>query len=163
MAGATIEGKNCRVIFGGSGVFGIGTWKYTPGQNDELDDTEFGDVKERIRVGIRKRGSITFDGLAKKGSATGQEALKRAQINSDNITNLQLYEEATDGGNLYLEPCHTTGYLSLASPTGNQTLPSWVNITSFDVSVDKNGLCKISFTGAVTGDMVEAFLGGPVW
>lgn len=151
MAGTSIEGRNCKVTLGTTTVLGIGTWKYTPGQHDELDDTEFGDVTEKIKLSIKKRGSITFDGIAKKADATGQEVVKRAQVNGSNITNLRLYEDNTS----YLEPCQTTGYFSPTSTTGNLTQASWVNIKSFDVSVDKNGLGKISFTGTVTGDMVE--------
>ncbi len=155
MAGTTIEGRNCAVIFNSSIVFGIGTWKYTPGQSDELDDTEFGDVTEKIKIGIRKAGTIIFDGVAKKG-LTCQLTLKYMYVNRMDVP-LRLYLDL----DTYLEPCQTSGYVSPDSWTGNATLPSRVNITSYDVSVDKNGLGKISFTAAVRGDMVEALHEGP--
>lgn len=151
MAGSTVQGKSGKVSLGSTSVLGIGTWKYTPGANAELDDTEFGDTVEKILLGIRKRGTISFDGLAKLGDTTGQEVLKRAQINANNITTLRFYESAAS----YLEPCQTTGYQSPGSTTGNLTQISWVNITSFDISNDKSGLARISFSGIVSGDMVE--------
>lgn len=151
MAGTSINGKSCRVGLGSTSILGIGDWKYTPGASEELDDTEFGDATEKVLLGIRKRGQITFSGIAKLGDTTGQEFLKRAQLNAGNITTIRLYESATS----YLEPCQTTGYQSPSSTTGNQTQLSYINITQFDISSEKKALGKISFTGIVSGDMVE--------
>lgn len=151
MAGNTIEGKDCKVTLGATSVLGLGTWKYTPGDTIELDDTEFTDTTEKIKLGTRKRGTITFTGLAKKQDTTGQEVLKRAKINGTNITNLRLYESDTS----YYEPCQTTGYFAPDSTTGNDTQVSYVNVTSFDISSDKSGLGSINFTLTVSGDMVE--------
>lgn len=151
MAGTSIEGKNCKVTLGATSVLGIGNWKYTPGASDELDNTEFGDTTEKILLGIRKRGTIAFEGLAKLGDTTGQEVLKRAQVNAVDITTLRFYENNTS----YLSPNQTTGYHSPGSTTGNSTQYSWVNITAFDMTADKNGLGRISFSGVVNGDLTE--------
>ena len=150
MAGTTIEGKNCKVELAATAINGIGVWKYTPGQSAELDDTEFGDTTEKILLGIRKRGSISFSGLAKIANVQ-QETLKRAQINGVNITSVALRMASSR----CLVPCQTTGYHSPLSTTGNATQPSYINITSFDISSDKNGLSQVNFTGVVSGDMVE--------
>ncbi len=151
MAGTTIEGKNCKVELEGVAINGIGTWKYTPGVSDELDDTEFGDVTEKILLGMRKRGTISFDGLAKIAN-TEQEKLKRYQINAVNITSIALRMASSRS----LVPCQTTGYHSPLSTTGNQTQPSYVNIAGFDIQSDKSGLSRVTFAGVVSGDMVEA-------
>lgn len=151
MSGTTIEGKNCSFELSGVKVSGIGTWKYTPGASDEIDDTEFGDTSEKIILGIRKRGTLTFDGIAKL-SNTEQEALKRAQINGTQITSLA----ARMASSRSLVPNQTTGYHSPLSTTGNATQPSYVNVTGFDISASKNDSAKISFTCVVSGDLVEA-------
>lgn len=151
MGGTTIEGKNCKVGLGSNTVLGIGSWKYTPGAAEELDNTEFGDATEKILLGIRKRGTISFEGLAKAQDTTGQEVLKRAQINAVNLTDLRFYLNNTS----YLVANQTTGYHSPSSTTGNQTQLSWINITSFEISSVKNGLATVSFSGVVSGDMVE--------
>jgi len=150
MAGTTIEGVDGKVTLGSNTVLGIGTWKYTPGGSAELDNTEFGDTTEQILLGMRKRGSISFNGLAKLGDTTGQEACKLAQINATNITSLRFYCTASS----YYTPNATTGYFSPSSTTANATQSSYVNITAFDIGSDKNGLATISFTGTVSGDMV---------
>jgi hypothetical protein len=151
MSGTTIEGKNCRVEIFGTVIAGMGTWKYSPGAAEEIDDTEFGDTSEKILLGIRKRGSISFDGIAKISNAE-QEKLKRAQVNGTNITSLALRIASS----LALVPCVTTGYHSPLSTTGNSTQPGYVNVTGFDISSDKSGSAKVSFTGVVSGDLVEA-------
>lgn len=151
MGGTTIEGKNCRVEINGVVINGIGTWKYTPGAAEEIDDTEFGDTSEKILLGIRKRGSISFDGIAKLAN-TEQETLKRAQVNGTNITSMALRIASSRS---YV-PCVTTGYHSPLSTTGNATQPGHVNITGFEISASKNDSAKISFSGVVSGDLVEA-------
>jgi hypothetical protein len=151
MSGTTIKGSECAFEVFGVVVAGIGNWKYSPGASDELDDTEFLDTSEKIILGIRKRGSITFDGLAKIANAE-QEKLKRAQVNGTQITSMALRIASS----LALEPCRTTGYHSPLSTTGNLTQPGYVNVTGFDISSAHKDLAKISFTAVVSGDMVEA-------
>jgi hypothetical protein len=136
---------------GATAVLGIGNWKYTPGVAAELDDTEFGDTVEKIKLGIRKRGSVSFSGIMKKGDLTGQEALKRALVNATDVTDLRFMEDATS----FYAPNQTTGYFSPSSTSANSTQKSWINITSFDIGSDKAGLATISFSGTVSGDMVE--------
>jgi len=151
MAARTIEGKNCKVTIGENKVAGIGEYKYTPGTVNEIPDDEFEDTTEKIKIGMRKRGTITFSGIAKIGDAAGQDALEQAFINGSPVNNLRLYQDKTN----YLEPNSTTGYLNPNSTTGNSTLPTTVNITAFDKTADKSGSAKITFTATVSGDMVE--------
>lgn len=150
MSGTSINGKDCRVLLGGTVIAGIGTWKYTPGATTEMDDTEFGDTTEKVVLGIRKRGTISFDGIAKIANAE-QETLKRAQLNGVQITSFGLRMASSR----VLVPCSTTGYHSPLSTTGNSTQLSYVNVTSFDISAVKADLAKISYTMIVSGDMVE--------
>jgi len=150
MSGTTIKGEDCRFIVESVVVAGIGDWKYSPGAKAELDDTEFGDTSEKIVLGIRKRGTLSFSGLAKIANAE-QEKLKRAAINGTNLTSLGLRIASSRE----LVPCVTTGYHSPLSTTGNSTQPGYVNITSFDISAVKTDLAKISFTAVVSGDLVE--------
>jgi hypothetical protein len=151
MSGTTIEGKNCAFEFNGVHVAGIGTWKYSPGAAEEIDDTEFKDTSEKILLGIRKRGSLTFDGIAKL-SNTEQEALKRASINGTQLTSMALRIASSRA---YV-PNATTGYHSPLSNTGNATQPGYVNITGFEINADKSTSAKVSFTAVVSGDLVEA-------
>jgi hypothetical protein len=151
MGGTTIQGKDIRVEIEGVVINGIGTVKYTPGAAEEIDDTEFGDTSEKIVLGIRKRGTISFDGLAKLSNAE-QEKLKRAQVNGTNITSLAIRLASSRA----LVPNVTTGYHSPLSTTGNATQPGYVNITGFDISGSKNDSAKVSFSGVVSGDLVEA-------
>lgn len=151
MSGTSINGKDCKFELAGVAVAGIGAWEYSPGASEELDDTEFGDTTEKVVLGIRKRGSISFSGLAKLSNAE-QETLKRAQVNGVNLTSMEMRMASSRG----LVPCQTTGYHSPLSTTGNATQLSWVNITSFSISSDKSSLSKVSFSGVVSGDMVEA-------
>jgi hypothetical protein len=151
MAGTSVEGKNCKITLGANKVLGVGNWSYSPGVAAELDDTEFGDTVEKIKLGIRKRGSVSFSGIMKKGDTTGQELIKQYLVNATDVTDLRLYEDATS----FYAPCQTTGYLSPASTSGNQTMKSVINITSFEIKSDKSGLASFSGGGTVSGDMVE--------
>jgi len=151
MSGTTIKGYEMAFEIEGVKVAGIGTCKYTPGAKEEMDDTEFGDTTEKIVPGMRKRGSISFSGLAKLSNAE-QEKLKRAQVNGTNITSCAMRVASS----LAYQPCITTGYFSPLSTTGNLTQPGYINITSWDIDGEKNSLAKINFTGVVSGDFVEA-------
>jgi hypothetical protein len=151
MSGTTINGSDCKVEISGVAIAGMGKWKYTPGATNELDDSEFGDTTEKIILGTRKRGTISFDGLAKIANVQ-QETLKRAAINGVQITSMALRMASSRA----LVPNQTTGYHSPLSTTGNSTQLSYVNITGFDIGSDKSGLSTISFSGVVSGDMVEA-------
>lgn len=151
MSGTSINGKDCRFEVEGVSIAGIGAARYTPGATKELDDTEFGDAAEKVLMGIRERGTISFDGLAKIAN-TEQEKLKRAQINGTNLTSLAMRIASSRS----LVPNQTTGYHSPLSTTGNATQPSYVNIRSFEINTVKDGLARVTFSGVVSGDMVEA-------
>jgi len=67
------------------------------------------------------------------------------------LTSLRLYVDNTS----YYEPCQTAGYFAPGTlSTGQDTPASHVNITTYDISMDKAGLATISFTGKVSGVMV---------
>ena len=147
---ATKLGKDCKVALGTASVVGMGTWNLSGITSDSLEDTEFGDQWKTFKFGMKDGGQVTFNGLFDPADTTGQEVLKAANLDNTNITNLRLYVDNTS----YYEPCQTTGYWSPSDTTGNPTVLSHVNITSYDVSADKSGLMQTSFTAKVSGCMV---------
>ncbi len=150
MARATaIVGKNAKVALGSSKVNGMGNWKYTPPQADDLDATEFEDLFEMTEAGMKKGGQVTFEGVLDITDSQ-QENLIKAWAADTKISNLRLYVNATS----YYEPCRTTGYLSPTNTTGMNTVLSSVNIKQYSLDVDKNGIAKVSFTAKVSGLMV---------
>jgi hypothetical protein len=151
MAGTTIEGRYCKVTIGTTNVLGIGNWEYAPGEAADLDDSEFGDSAQKVLAGMMGFGTVSFKGRAKIGDTTGQEALKKAQINGTNLTTLRLYENNTS----YYTPNATTGYMSPSSTSANQTILSYLTVKSFRIGVAKDGLADIDFTCRVSGQMVE--------
>ena len=142
-------GRSCKVTLGSAQVLGIGTWKLSGINIDQLDDTEFGATWKSFQFGLKDGGQISFDGFARPEDTTGQEILRTANLEATNITTLRLYLDATS----YFVPCQTTGYFSPTNTTGAGTRASYVNITSYDISVDKSGLASISFTAKVSGVM----------
>ncbi len=124
-----IAGKNAKVTIGADKILGIGNYKYTAAQADDLDTTEFEDLFEMTEAGIKKGGQITFEGVGAIGDDTGQERLKAAWANDEAITDIRFYFNATS----YYAPTPVTG----------------VRIKTFSLDVDKTGLGKISFTGKV--------------
>lgn len=143
-------GKDCPVSLGANNVVGMGTWSLSGIASDELEKTEFGDDWKSYKFGLKDGGTVTFNGLYHPEDTTGQDVLKAANLDNTDITNLRLYVD----DNSYYEPCQTTQYWSPLDTTGNPTVLSHVNITSYDVGADKSGLMTTSFTARVSGCMV---------
>jgi len=90
-------------------------------------------------------------GFLDPADTTGQQALMKANLDNTDLTSLRLYVDNTS----YYEPCQTTSYFAPGSlSTGQDTVYSYVNITSYDIGMDKAGLGTVSFTGKVSGVMV---------
>jgi hypothetical protein len=143
-------GKDCAVKLGTGSVLGMGTWSLSGITSDSLESTEFGDQWKQFKFGIKDGGQVTFSGLFFAADTTGQDVLKNANLENTNITNLRLYIDNTS----YLEPCQTTSWWTASDSTNNDTFPSHVNVTSYDISADKSGLMQTSFTCKVSGCMV---------
>jgi len=143
-------GYKAKVSLGTSTIVGMGTWSMSGITADQLDASDFGDNWKVFEFGMKDGGQVTFNGLLDPDDTTGQHALMRANVENTDLTSLRLYVDQTS----YYEPCQTTGWFSPSTTTLNDTVLSWVNITSFDISTDKSGLAQVSFTGKVSGMMV---------
>jgi hypothetical protein len=99
---------------------------------------------------MKDGGQLTFNGHYDPDDTTGQQALQQANLYNSDLTNLRFYIDNTS----YFEPCQTTGYFSPNLTTGAPTKLSHVNITAFNVSMDKAGVGAIDFTADVSGVMV---------
>lgn len=144
------SGKDCKVTLGTNTIVGMGTWNLSGITADQMDASAFGDNWKKFEFGMKDGGQVTFSGLYDPADVTGQEALQVANVENSDISNLRLYVDNTS----YYAPCATTGYFSPNDTTGNATVKSWVNITSFNIKADKSGLMAIDFTAKVSGLMV---------
>jgi len=144
-------GYKGKVALGASTVVGMGTWSMTGITADQMESSVFGDNWKTFEFGMKDGGTISFNGFLDPDDTTGQTALQLANISNTDLTNIRLYVDNTS----YYEPCQTTGYFGPGDlSTGYDTLMSWVNITSYDISMDKSGLATVTFTGKVSGLMV---------
>lgn len=144
-------GYKGKVTLGASTIVGMGTWSMSGVTSDQMDASDFGDNWKTFEFGMKDGGTISFDGLLDPADTTGQLALQIANLSNTDLTSMRLYLDNTS----YYEACQSTGYFGPgALSTGYDTIYSYVNITSFDVSMDKGGLATISFTGKVSGSMV---------
>lgn len=144
------KGKYCKVSLGSAKISGMGTWTLNGVNLAQLDETEFGDNWMHFSFGLGDGGTVDFNGHYDPADSTGQDALMQKNMNGADITDLKLYIDNTS----YWEPCQTTGYFSPNSTSGNDSEPSHVNITSFNIGMDKAGLGTISFSAKVSGCMV---------
>jgi len=140
-----------KVTLGASTIVGMGTWSLSGITVDQMESSAFGQNWKTYEFGMKDGGQISFNGFLDPADVTGQTALQRANIENTDLTSLRLYVDSTS----YYEPCQTTYYFAPNSlSTGNDTILSNVNITSYDISMDKAGLATISFTAKVSGVMV---------
>lgn len=144
-------GHKGKVALGASVIVGMGTWSLSGVTADQMDSSDFGDNWKYFEFGMKDGGQISFDGLLDPSDTTGQQALQKANLDNTDLTSLRLYVDLTS----YYEPCQTTGYFAPGSlSTGQDTLLSYVNVTAYDIGLDKSGLGTISFTAKVSGVMV---------
>ena len=144
------SGKDCKVTLGTATIVGMGTWNLSGITADQMDASAFGDNWKKFEFGMKDGGQITFSGLYDPADVTGQEILQAANVDNSDIYNLRLYIDNTS----YFEPCGSTGWFTPTDSTGNDTVKSWVNITSFNIKADKSGLMAIDFSAKVSGLMV---------
>ena len=143
------SGKDCVVKLGAVTVVGMGTWSIDGITADQMDASALGDDWKTFKFGMKDGGQVTFSGLCDPDDVTGQDVLKAANANNTDITDIRFYADDSS----YFAPNATTGYLTPANTTGNDTLKSHVNVTSFSLSADKSDLMKTSFTCKVSGSM----------
>lgn len=146
-------GKDGKVTLGTNTIVGMGTWAIDGVSIDEFDASAFGDNWKQFAYGMKDGGTISFNGHFDPTDATGQIALQKANLDNTPLTSLRLYFNNTS----YYEPNQSTGFFAPgALSTGQDTLPSSVRITSYNIGMDKAGLGTINFTAKVSGVMVRA-------
>jgi hypothetical protein len=140
-------GRECKVTIGTDKIVGLGTWTFTGGSYAELDDTEFGDDDEQILRGLRTAGTVTFSGNYKADDVTGQDKIRDAYWMQSDLTTLRFYVDDTS----YYTPNSTT---AAGGGLPAETMVSHIKILSEpSISVDKNGLATIDFSGKMVGAM----------
>jgi hypothetical protein len=139
-----------KVTIGATKVLGIGKWEYAAPSAEEHDAGEFGDNWEKILLGIKKGGSISFSGLLDPADSTGQEVIELAAVENTQVTNMRFYIDNTS----YYEACRTTGYFSPFNTTGKSTILSYIQLNPPTIGTDKNGVATASFSGRVSGLLV---------
>ena len=149
MANAYV-GKDGKVCIGASTVVGMGTWTVNLGATDEIEVSAFGDEWEMVVFGMRRGGSISFNGNFYPEDTTGQNAAMQAFVLGSDLTDLRFYWNSAS----YWWPNSTAGYFNPDLTTGAGTpADSTCRITSCEVSDDKSGLAAISFTARISGSM----------
>lgn len=140
-----------KVTLGANTIVAMGTWSLSGITADQMESSAFGENWKTYEFGMKDGGQISFNGFLDPADTTGQQALQKANIDNTDLTSLRLYVDNTS----YYEPCQSTGYFAPGSlSTGQDTVLSNINITSYDISMDKSGLATISFTGKISGVMV---------
>jgi hypothetical protein len=144
------HGRYCSVRIAAVAVLGMGAWSMSGITSDQIEVTDFGDNWKDFEFGAKDGGTISFNGFCDPDDTVGQLALIDANVENTDLSDLKLYIDSTS----FFEPCQTAGYLHPGKTTGADTAVSHVNVTSFNVDVDKTGMLNISFEAKVSGVMV---------
>lgn len=140
-----------KVTLGSTTIVGMGTWSISGIVADQMESSAFGDNWKSFEFGMKDGGTVSFDGFLDPADSTGQQALQKYNLDNTDVTSLRLYVDTTS----YYAPSQSTSYFAPGTlSTGQSGKVSHVNITSYDISMDKSGLATVSFTAKVTGVMV---------
>jgi len=151
-------GRDCKVTIGSpittagtnATVSAQGTWKISGITADQMEITSFTDNWKTYLFGTKDGGTITFSGFFDPEDTSGQVKLMSLNLDATSLTTLKLFVDSVS----YWMPCHTTGWFASPSLTSNQnTKPSCVFITSWNISADKAQVVAIDFTAKVSGNM----------
>lgn len=135
---AAKKGKGTKVSLGAIKILGMGVWSINGVTADQLEDTEFGDDWKTYLYGLKDGGQVSFSGYYDPANTTGQDALRDANENDTELSDLRFYVDSTS----YWRPNSTGAPLS-----------SHIIITTWDITSDKSSLVLCSFTGKVSGKM----------
>ena len=134
---ASVGGRLAKVMYGSVVIAGMGTWSLSGFVPDVLEDTAFGDtVKKWVNAGIGDAGTVSFSGNYDPDDTGGQVALNALQYSDVGLTNLYFYETPSKfwrvgaGGSIVLEKMNA-------------------------ITMEKNALGKIEFSGKVSGKAME--------
>ena len=133
-----IFGKYGKVTIGTSAtkISLMGTYSIPSVSADQLEDTEFGDEWKTFKMGLKDGGQITFSGLYDPTDTAGQTALRTYNADNTELTTLRLYIDNTS----YWTPTTT-------NPA------SYVQITGWEIGLEKAGLATASFSAKVSGKL----------
>lgn len=130
-----IYGKYGKVTIGTNPIALMGQWSMPGVSADSLESTAFGDEWKQFKMGLKDGGQITFSGLYDP-TDTHQTSLRTYNADNTEVTTLRLYINNTS----YFVPTTT-------NPV------SYVQITAWEIGMDKAGLGTASFTAKVSGKM----------
>ncbi|MFP5223105.1 MAG: hypothetical protein ACLGSA_12515 [Acidobacteriota bacterium] len=144
-------GAKFKVTLGANTIVGMGSVQLNGIAIEQLETTAFGDEWKQFIMGMKDGGEMTFSGFFDPDDANGQEALRVANLNATDITNLRVYYDQTS----YYELCQTTGYFSPALTSNQKTQKSYLNITSFNISAGKSSVATSEFKAKISGCFVR--------
>jgi len=133
-------GYKGKVTIGDLVVCGMATWNYGGSTRDLNDDSEFGDEDKSFAPLQSEGGEITMSGKFLQDVDAGQQVLKDAYDNAEELTDIRLYVDLEDE--------------KYYSPDPNTAHPSYCTVTKADeVGCDKAGIVTINYTLKVSGRM----------
>ena len=134
---ASIGGRLAKVMYGSTTIAGMGTWSMSGFVPVVMDNTAFGDtVMKWKQAGIGDAGEVSFAGNYDPGDTNGQVALNALANTDSELANLYFYES-------------TSVFWRVA-------LGGAIVITKFNaITMDKNALGTIEFTGKVSAKVME--------
>ncbi len=144
-------GAKFKVTLGANTIVGMGSVQLNGIAIEQLETTAFGDEWKQFVMGMKDGGEMSFNGFFDPDDANGQEALRVANLNATDITNLRVYYDQTS----YYELCQTTGYFSPTLTSNQKTQKSYANVVSFNVSADKSSVATSEFKLKVSGCFVR--------
>lgn len=134
---SSIGGRLAKVMYGGVVIAGIGKWSMSGFTPDVVEDTAFGDtVKKWKNAGIGDAGTVDFEGNYDPDDTTGQVALNNLSNATSGLTNLYFYED--------------DAHFWRVAAGGSIVLTKFQALT-----MTKNGLGTVSFSGKVSGKSME--------
>lgn len=131
---ASKSGFAAKVTMGTYTIAGMGSWSMDGLSRETIEDTAFGDTVKKYVFGFMDGGSLTFEGNYDPADSTGQAILNSACVNASALGSGSI--------RLYID---NTSYWTVAS--NGQLLVTKANA----ISMEKNGLGKISFSAKVSG------------
>jgi len=134
---ASIGGRLAKVMYGSTVIAGLGTWSMSGFVPDVKDDTAFGDtVMKWKQAGIGDAGEVSFSGNYDPDDTNGQVALNALANTDAELTNLYFYES-------------TSVFWRVQSGGA-------IVLTKFNaLTMSKNDLGKVEFTGKISGKPME--------
>ena len=131
---ASKSGFAAKVTMGTYTIAGMGSWSMDGVSRETIEDTAFGDTVKKYVFGMMDGGSLTFEGNYDPSDSTGQTILDSACKNASLLGSGSI--------RLYID---NTSYWTV--PSTGSLLVTKANA----ISMEKNGLGKVSFSAKVSG------------